>query len=74
MWFNRMLCHVRQNAYNINQCLLGGPENFPFELTDVVDSLNAELVPATWIHSNCQPSTHTLTSWLEGIVYTVFYI
>ncbi len=67
-----MLCHVRQHIFDVHQCLLGGPESFPYELTDIVEALNAEHVPAAWIHPNCQPSTHSLTSWQQGRTFLYY--
>ena len=66
LWFNALLCHVRQNLHDIHRTLVGGPGALPWQLTLVVNSLSDEQVPASWVHPNCQPSTHSLTSWQLG--------
>lgn len=63
---NNSLCHMRQQIHDLQGCLLAGPEAIPKELLPTACSLQEEHVPVSWIHPNCQPSTHSLVSWLEG--------
>ena len=63
---NNSLCHMRQQIHDLQGSLLAGPEAIPKELLPTACSLQEEHVPVSWIHPNCQPSTHSLVSWLEG--------
>lgn len=66
LWFNCLLCHIRQNLHDLHVNLVGGPGALPWELKEIVTSLAKEQVPAAWVHPNCQPSTHSLSSWIQG--------
>ncbi|CAH1797693.1 unnamed protein product [Owenia fusiformis] len=66
-WLNSLLCHARQNIHTLQSHLLGGPEIIPGSLLNTAQSLQQEQVPMEWIHPNCQPSTHTLMSWLQDM-------
>lgn len=63
---NNSLCHMRQQIHELQGCLLAGPEAINKEILPTACSLQEEHVPVSWIHPNCQPSTHSLVSWLEG--------
>ncbi|XP_052060514.1 uncharacterized protein LOC127700861 isoform X4 [Mytilus californianus] len=65
LWFNTILCHIRQEINVLQSHLLGGPEALPKMLSSTVSSLQEEFIPISWIHPNCQPCTHSLVSWLE---------
>nr|XP_022320176.1 dynein beta chain, flagellar outer arm-like isoform X6 [Crassostrea virginica] len=67
LWMNNSLCHMRQQIHDLQGCLLAGPEAIPKELLPTACSLQEEHVPVSWIHPNCQPSTHSLVSWLEDL-------
>lgn len=66
LWLNSLLCHIRQSVHEIRQSLLRGPDSIPNDLRDTVISLAEQMVPVAWLHPNCQPSTHSLLSWMEG--------
>lgn len=57
---------MRQQIHELQGCLLAGPEAINKEILPTACSLQEEHVPVSWIHPNCQPSTHSLVSWLEG--------
>ncbi|KAI0238224.1 Dynein alpha chain, flagellar outer arm, partial [Lamellibrachia satsuma] len=63
MWLNCLLSHIRQNIHDLQQSLLSGPDAFPWQLKKTADSLVLGQVPITWVHPNCQPTTHSLSSW-----------
>ncbi|KAK3108743.1 hypothetical protein FSP39_014630 [Pinctada imbricata] len=65
LWLNTSLCHIRQQIHDLQQSMLAGPEALPKALLGTVYSLQEEHVPVSWIHPNCQPSTHSLVSWLN---------
>ena len=46
--------------------MLGGSPAIPTSLAPVVDALQEEVVPGDWLHPDCQPSPHSLASWLKG--------
>ena len=46
--------------------MLGGSPAIPTSLVPVVDALQEEVVPSDWLHPDCQPSPHSLASWLIG--------
>ena len=69
LWLNSLLCHIRQTIHKLHTSLIGGPGALPWELKDIVHSLNKEQVPAAWVHPNCQPSTHSLASWVLGELF-----
>ena len=66
LWLNSLLSHIRQNVYDLQRCLLSGPDAFPWQLKKIADSLVLGQVPIAWIHPNCQPTTHSLSSWQTG--------
>ena len=35
-------------------------------LLSIASVLYDEQVPVSWVHPNCQPSTHTITTWISG--------
>lgn len=65
-WFNCLLYHIRHSLQILEQCVLGGSPAIPTSLAPVVDALQEEVVPADWLHPDCQPSPHSLASWLKG--------
>eukprot|EP00105_Crassostrea_gigas_P044993 XP_019929141.1 PREDICTED: dynein beta chain, ciliary isoform X4 [Crassostrea gigas] len=67
LWMNNSLCHMRQQIHELQGCLLAGPEAITKELLPTACSLQEEHVPVSWIHPNCQPSTHSLVSWLDDL-------
>ncbi|XP_006816780.1 uncharacterized protein LOC100369618 [Saccoglossus kowalevskii] len=66
-WLNALLCHIRQSLYELDKHLLGGEHAIPEELLETTKSLQEEFVPISWTHPNCQPSTHTLLTWLNDL-------
>ena len=46
--------------------MLGGSPAIPTSLAPVVDALQEEVVPGDWLHPDCQPSPHSVASWLKG--------
>ncbi|XP_056010102.1 uncharacterized protein LOC125667097 [Ostrea edulis] len=67
LWMNNSLCHIRQQIHDLQGSLLAGPEAISQELLPTACCLQEEHVPVSWIHPNCQPSTHSLVSWLEDL-------
>ncbi|XP_062610301.1 uncharacterized protein LOC134272083 isoform X2 [Saccostrea cucullata] len=67
LWMNNSICHMRQQIHDLQGSLLAGPEAIPQELLPTACCLQEEHVPVSWIHPNCQPSTHSLVSWLEDL-------
>jgi len=65
-WFNCLLYHIRHSLQILEQCVLGGSPAIPTSLAPVVDALQEEMVPGDWLHPDCQPSPHSLASWLKG--------
>ncbi|XP_020627063.1 dynein beta chain, flagellar outer arm-like isoform X2 [Orbicella faveolata] len=63
-WFNCLLYHIRHSLQILEQCVLGGSPAIPTSLVPVVDALQEEVVPSDWLHPDCQPSPHSLASWL----------
>ncbi|KAJ8316357.1 hypothetical protein KUTeg_006371 [Tegillarca granosa] len=76
LWFNRILCHIRQDISVLQQSILSGPEAIFKSYLTTVYALQEEHVPISWIHPNCQPCTHSLVSWLDGnsSLYRIPYI
>ncbi|KAJ7392745.1 hypothetical protein OS493_010400 [Desmophyllum pertusum] len=66
-WFNCLLYHIRHSLQILEQCVLGGSPAIPPPLTPVVDALQQDVVPGDWLHPDCQPSPHSLTSWLKDL-------
>ncbi|XP_064650622.1 uncharacterized protein LOC135502065 isoform X3 [Lineus longissimus] len=67
LWLNSLLCHIRQNIFELQQCLLTRPDSISPRLQPTAKSIQQENVPITWVHPNCQPCTHTLLTWLADV-------
>lgn len=65
-WFNGLLYHIRHSLQILEQCVLGGSPAIPTSLAPVVDALQEDVVPGDWLHPDCQPSPHSVASWLKG--------
>ncbi|XP_076457719.1 uncharacterized protein LOC143291635 isoform X3 [Babylonia areolata] len=67
LWMNALLCHMRQQIFDLQTAMVGGPLALPRPLLSVIRSIQEELVPVSWTHPNTQPCTHSLLSWLDDL-------
>ncbi|MGH0184141.1 UNVERIFIED_CONTAM: hypothetical protein FKN15_014234 [Acipenser sinensis] len=65
-WLNRSLRHIRQQVSGLEKSLLTDTLALPDHLAEVAESLKKDEVPGSWLHPYCQPSTHTLSTWIQG--------
>ncbi|XP_058857324.1 dynein beta chain, ciliary-like isoform X3 [Acipenser ruthenus] len=66
-WLNRSLCHIRQQVSRLEKSLLTDTLALPDHLAEVAESLKKDEVPGSWLHPYCQPSTHTLSTWIQDL-------
>ncbi|MGH0150312.1 UNVERIFIED_CONTAM: hypothetical protein FKN15_050184 [Acipenser sinensis] len=65
-WLNRSLRHIRQQVSGLEKSLLTDTLALP-DLAEVAESLKKDEVPGSWLHPYCQPSTHTLSTWIQDL-------
>ncbi|MGH0183167.1 UNVERIFIED_CONTAM: hypothetical protein FKN15_011614 [Acipenser sinensis] len=66
-WLNRSLRHIRQQVSGLEKSLLTDTLALPDHLAEVAESLKKDEVPGSWLHPYCQPSTHTLSTWIQDL-------